>query len=130
MSRHGDFVDFVAEQVAFVEGLSIRAMFGGHALYRHGEVFAIVASGQLFFKADSVSESDFEAEGMRPFTYTARGKQVTLQYFEAPPEVFEEQACMRNWVQKACEAAARSLKSSKRTGKLLRHARRKPRPTE
>ncbi|MEW6353584.1 MAG: TfoX/Sxy family protein [Pseudomonadota bacterium] len=44
---------------------------------------------------DAVTRSEFEAQSLRPFTYTARGKTVTMSYFEAPPEIFEEPKAMR-----------------------------------
>lgn len=110
MFQYGKFVEFVIEQMSFVEGLQVRAMFGGHGVYQGECIFAIIISDTLYFKADSTTRSEFEAKGLRPFTYIARGKPVMLQYFEAPPEVFEESEAMRSWVQKAYEAAGRAKK--------------------
>ena len=114
MARRSDFVEFVAEQMAFVGGLRMRAMFGGYGIYQDDCMFALIADERLYFKADVATRADFEAKGLRPFTYAARGKILTMQYFEAPPEVFEEQEAMRAWVNKALGAA---LKASKGTRK-------------
>lgn len=105
MARRSDFVEFVAEQMAFVGGLRVRAMFGGYGIYRDDCMFALIADDRLYFKADVTTRAAFEAQGLAPFTYVARGKSVTLQYFEAPPDVFEEQDAMRTWVRMAQEAA-------------------------
>lgn len=52
--------------------------------------------------------SKFEAKGLGPFTYVARGQSMTIQYFETPPEVLEEQNAMRAWVRKAYETALKA----------------------
>jgi len=36
---------------------------------------------------------------------------MTMQYFEAPPEVFEAPAAMQHWAQKALEAGTRAQES-------------------
>jgi DNA transformation protein len=108
MAQRSEFVGFVAEQMAFVAGLRIRAMFGGYGVYQDDRMFALIADDRLYFKADATTRAEFEAKGLGPFTYVARGKSMTMQYFEAPPEVFEEQDAMRVWVRKAVEAALKS----------------------
>ena len=106
MSRRSEFVEFVIEQMSFIGGLRVRAMFGGYGVYRDDCIFAIIIDDRLYFKVDPTTRREFEAKGLSPFTYVARGKSVTMQYFEAPPEVFEEPETMRSWVQKAYGAAA------------------------
>ena len=111
MPRYSEFVAFVIEQMSFIEGLRVRAMFGGHGVYRDDCIFAIIVDDRLYFKTDATTRGAFEAKGLSPFTYVARGKSVTMQYFEAPPEVFEEAEAMRDWVQKAYAAAVRARKT-------------------
>jgi DNA transformation protein and related proteins len=45
----------------------------------------------------------------------SRGKILAIQYFEVPPEVFEDAEEMAVWIKKACGAAirAKSAKSRK-----------------
>ena len=105
MSRRSEFVEFVTEQMSFIGGLRVRAMFGGYGVYQDDCIFAIIGDDRLYFKVDPITRAEFEAKGLSPFTYVARGKSVTMQYFEAPPEVFEEPETMRSWVQKAYGAA-------------------------
>jgi len=104
-------VEWVAEQMAFVGGLRIRAMFGGYGIYQDDCMFALIADDRLYFKADATTRAEFEAKGLSPFTYVARGKSMTVQYFEAPPEVFEEQEAMRISVQKAYGAALKARRA-------------------
>jgi len=81
MARRSDFVEFVAGQMAFVGELRIRAMFGGYGIYQDDCMFALIADDRLYFKADATTLAECEAKGLSPFTYVARGKPVTLQYF-------------------------------------------------
>lgn len=108
MSRRSEFVEFVTEQMSLVGGLRFRAMFSGYGVYRDDRMFAIIVDDRLYFKADPITRAEFEEKGLSPFTYVARGKSVTMQYFEAPPEVFEEREAMLNWMQKAYGAAVRA----------------------
>ena len=110
MPRHSEFVEFVIEQMARIGRPRARAMFGGHGIYQDDCMFAIVVDDRLYFKADSTTRAEFEAKGLSPFTYVTRGKTITMQYFEAPPEVFEEPEVMRHWMQKAHTAALRVKK--------------------
>lgn len=109
-SRRSEFVEFVAEQLSFLDGLRLRAMFGGHGVYRDMHMFAIIVDDRLYFKADALTRREFEARACCPFTYVARGRTVTLQYFEAPADVFEDPEVMRLWVDKACAAALRATR--------------------
>jgi DNA transformation protein len=108
IKRHSsEFVDFVLEQMAFVQGLQVRKMFGGYGLYQDDHIFAIIVKDTLYLKSDAIVQRDFEEKCLQPFYYVAQGKSVTLRYFEAPSEVFEAPDSMRNWVEKALGASIR-----------------------
>lgn len=128
MSRHSEFVEFVIDQMAPIGERRVRAMFGGYGVYQRDCIFAIIVDERLYFKVDSVTRAEFEAIGSSPFTYAARGKTVTMQYFEAPPEVFEEPEAMQSWARKALGAAIRARKT--RTPKASQRRAKRPRATE
>lgn len=111
MPRPSEFVEFVIGQMAPFGRARVRAMFGGYGVYKEDCIFAIIVDDRLYFKADSVTRGEFEAKGLSPFTYVMRGNSVTMSYFEAPPEVFEEPESMGSWAQKAYEAAIRTKKA-------------------
>lgn len=108
MTRNDEFLHHVLERMAFIRGLSARALFGGHGLYQDEAIFAIILDDMLYLKTDPSTRADFEAKGLAPFRYTARGKTVTMSYYEAPAEVFEDIDEMRHWVGKALQAALAS----------------------
>ncbi len=103
-----EFVEFVMEHMTPIGAVRTRAMFGGYGIYRNDRMIALIADDRLYFKADAAARTELEAKGSHSFTYASRGKTITMNYFEAPPEVFEEPDIMRMWVQKACEAALRA----------------------
>jgi DNA transformation protein len=111
MSRQAEFVEFVLDRLAPMGGARARAMFGGYGIYDGATMFAIIVDDTLYFKADGLTSPAFTARGLKPFVYAARGKTMTMQYYEAPPEVFEEPEAMRNWAQQALQVALRVRKS-------------------
>lgn len=121
MPHSREFVEFVLEQMTLFGHARARAMFGGYGIYRDERIFAIIVDDRLYFKTDAATRGEFEAKGLGPFTYVMRGKPVTMPYFEAPPEVFEEPDTMRHWAQMAYAAAGRTRKA-KPPGKTRRHA--------
>ncbi len=110
MPKTTDFVDFVIEQLAPLGGVRVKSMFGGFGIYLDDLMFAIIVKDSLYFKADATTSGDFTALGLQPFSYSARGKTVTMQYYEAPPEVFESPPAMSEWARLAVGAALRAKK--------------------
>lgn len=123
MTRRSEFVEFVLERLAPIGGVRARAMFGGHGIYQGDTMFAIIVDDRLYFRADGVTRHEFMARGLSPFTYVARGKTIALQYYEAPPEVFEEHEAMRNWAQQAVEVALASKTNKDSPARLSRQRR-------
>ncbi len=113
MARQSEFVEFVLELLAPLGNVRARAMFSGHGIYQGEVMFAIIVDDQLYFKVDSVSRQAYAARGLAPFTYVARGKTKALQYYEAPPEVFEEPEAMRKWAQQAVGVALKASRKKK-----------------
>lgn len=104
-----DFVDFVLEQMSQFGPVSARRMFGGYGLYIDGLMFALISDDRLYLKADAEAQPRFTAKSLSPFTYMREGKQaVSLGYFEAPPEVFDDKSEMLDWARLAHAAALRA----------------------
>ena len=108
-----EYVNFVIEQMSVVRGLQVKGMFGGYGIFQDDCMFALIIEDQLYFKADASTRAEFEAKGLKPFTYEARGKWVEVNYFEAPPEVFDEVDEMRVWANKALRLAIAARKPKK-----------------
>lgn len=127
MERYSEYLNYIMECMAFIRDLRVRGMFGGYGLYQNDLIFSIVVNDVLYLKADAAIEHEFSSRGLQPFSYTAQTKSVTMQYFEAPPDVFEQPEVMQEWTQKALGAA---LRAKKPPNKALQRTRKKPRAAE
>lgn len=112
IKRRPEFLDYVLEQMSFIQGLHVRAMFGGYGVYCADHIFAIIVKDTLYLKSDAAVQHEFDEKGLQPLTYMAQGKSVIMQYFEAPPEVFEEPDATRVWVEMALAASIRQRSHS------------------
>jgi DNA transformation protein len=100
------FKEFVLDQLAALPEVRARAMFGAHGIYQADRFFGILDEGRLFFKVSEASKKAYEGRGMGPFTYEAKGKTMTMAYYEVPPEVLENARELVEWAQKAIQVAA------------------------
>ena len=91
-----DYLEFLHEQLAPLGDITSRKMFGGYCLYCDGVVFALVAEDTLYLKADDGNRPDFEAAGLPAFQ-PFEDKPTVMQYYLAPPEVFEDDEALHRW---------------------------------
>jgi DNA transformation protein len=114
-----DHPPFVAQVLGLLTPLGpvrARRMFGGHGLFLHDVMFALIASEKLYLKADATSAPDFEAAGSRPFTYQRQGREFSMSYWLAPDGALDTIAALAPWAEKAV-AAARRARREKRTSR-------------
>jgi DNA transformation protein len=111
------FKEFVLDQLRALPELRARAMFGAYGLYSGENFFGILDEGRLFFKTDALSQADYVARGMGPFTYEMKGRVTTMAYHEVPPDVLENAPELTAWARQAVQVAASSKKSVKQAKK-------------
>ena len=106
------------DQLSALPDVRARAMFGAYGLYSGEHFFGILDEGRLFFKTDNVSQADYVARGMEPFTYESKGRTLTMSYHEVPPDVLENPLELVEWAGRAIQVAAapgeKTGKSAKR----------------
>lgn len=119
MSAADPFVERIVASLLPLGHVQARRMFGGWGIFHEATMFAIVAGGRLYLKADGKTEARFTSAGLAPFTYLRQGRLVALSYREAPPQSLNDPAVLRDWARLALEAAARMPR---------RKARRRPWP--
>ena len=115
-----EFATHAADLLSSVGSVVARQMFGGHGLYCDGTMFALIADGVLYLKADAENRSDFERAGATPFAYRARGRSVVMSYYLAPEEVLESRTLAAPWARSAYAAALRSRASRRTRAPLVR----------
>ena len=115
MSVDEGLFEWVREALEPIGQVTKRHMMGAAVLYLDGIVFAVL-DDQLWFKADKDSESIWDAEGCERFSFETRdGRIETMNYRQAPSDVYDDAEAMQRWAGLAVEAGRRGT------------ARRKPR---
>lgn len=97
--------------------LRTRKMFGGTYIYCDDLFIATIHDSTLYLKANAETAQEFISRGLEPFSYPSASGTVTLQYYEAPLEVFGGRAEMKHWALKALSAAKQDALRKKRKGK-------------
>ena len=107
--------DFILELFAGFGRVSVRRMFGGAGIYADGTMFGLVADGVIYLKADEHTIPDFEREGLKPFTYTAKGrKSVALSYWRMPDRLYDEPDELAQWARASVMVAQRTPRKRQR----------------
>lgn len=112
--------DFLLDLFAGFGPVTLRRMFSGYGVSRDGINFALVLRGAIYLRADDRTIPQFEAEGAKPFQYTARGKMVTLgSYWQLPERLYDDTDELAAWASDAFAAArqAAARKNAKKSSK-------------
>ena len=112
MKTRDGFLAFVLDQMDGIDDVASRAMFGGTGLYAGTVFFGIIFHDHLYLKVDDQTRPGYERVGMKPFTPYAPRK-TTMQYYEVPAGVLENNADLTAWARKAIAAAERSASRKK-----------------
>jgi DNA transformation protein len=107
MADASPLVDYLVDQLLPLGQARGRRMFGGHGLYLDGLFVGIVADETLYLKADDATQPAFAAAGMAPFSYSSRGRRISLSFWETPVDVLEDPQALCRWVADAAAAARR-----------------------
>jgi DNA transformation protein len=91
--------------------VTVRRMFGGSGVYAEGLCFAIEADGEVYLKADALSQPSFSAAGSAPFTYVMKGKRTSMSYWRLPEIAHDEADELRRWAGLGLEAARRAAEA-------------------
>lgn len=93
------FLTFVLEQLAALDGLRSKRMFGGHGLYAGDAFFGIVYDGRLYFKTNPDTLQGYLARHAAVFAPSE--KQVLQNYREVPVDILEDGERLRIWAREA-----------------------------
>jgi DNA transformation protein len=122
-----DFNEFVLEQLGQVAKTTSRRMFGGVGYYADGLFFAIADNDSLYFKVDAVTQSDFEAEGMKPFRPFGP-ESAPMGYWEVPAGVLDSSDDLETWMKKALGVALRAAAKKPKRAVTKKPVKKKARP--
>ena len=103
-----EFVSYVVDQMQSVGPVHAKSMFGGHGIYLERLMFGLVADGVLYLKTDEETENEFKDKGLKAFTYSNKGKEYKMSYYQAPEEALEDSDEMNTWANKAYGVALKA----------------------
>ena len=112
MAKTSPFVEHCVGLLTPLGPVRGRAMFGGWGLFLDDLMFALSDGERLYFRIDDETRSDFAAAGAEPFIYQARGKPVTMAYYEAPPGSLADSGALMPWAELGLAAARRTRDKS------------------
>jgi DNA transformation protein len=107
------FRAFVLEQLANIESVRARAMFGGVGLYSNDVFFGIVAADALYLKVDDSNRGQYQAERMTAFQPYA-DKPSSMSYYQVPARVLEDGDELTAWARASVRVAAGAAAGKRR----------------
>jgi DNA transformation protein and related proteins len=114
MAPGHEFLEFVKDLMAPLGPVVSRRMFSGAGIYCDGVIFALILRDQLYFKVDDGNRRDYEAEGLSPFSYQARGQTIEINaYWRVPERLFDDPDEMLAWARAALAAGQRAQAKAK-----------------
>lgn len=106
MAVSEEFLRYVLEQLAGLERVATRRMFGGIGLYLNERIFGLVFSDTLYLKVDDSTRGDYEAHGMSRFRPYADKPLLSMTYYEVPADVLEDADECAAWARKSTAVIA------------------------
>ena len=99
---------FLRDLFSAFRPVTVRRMFGGAGIYADGVMFALVADGAIYLKADETNGPDFERERLPPFQYQARnGKRAVMSYWRMPERLYDDPDELAQWAGRSLAVAQR-----------------------
>ncbi|MCO4761701.1 MAG: TfoX/Sxy family protein [Myxococcales bacterium] len=90
MKSRPEFIAHIKDLMSDVPNVRVRALFGGHGLFRDGLMFALLADDLLYFRANGERGEALRLKGARQFSATVRGKTVNMPYYRATDDALED----------------------------------------
>jgi DNA transformation protein and related proteins len=104
-------IETALELFADMGALSARRMFGGAGIYLGGRMFALIAEGDIYLKADSDNLGAFVQASCPPFVFeTKDGKVMEMSYRRMPETALDDMREALGWGRLGYEAALRAQK--------------------
>ena len=116
MATNSEFSRYLVDQFREYDGVDIRRMFGGSGLYRDDVMFGLVALHVLYLRTDDRNRGDFEARGIKPFTYRHKNNKgpAEMPYSETSDDVLDDPDILAECAQKAFVAASAAKRKKRK----------------
>lgn len=128
MPLRPEYRAFVIELFEEFGPVAVRPMFGAAGIFADDDVmFGVVDDEHIYLKTDADTRKAFDAEGVKPFTFTTKEKgEVVTSYCELPERLYDDKDELVLWARRAHEVALRSGTARRRRHKTARDGARQP----
>jgi DNA transformation protein len=111
--------EFVRELFGGIGKVQVKHFFGGAGAYADGLMFALIADGAIYLKADAALQAELEGEGCGPFIWRPKsgryaGQDVPLGYWRLPDAAMDDPDEAARWGRKALAVARAKAVKPKR----------------
>jgi DNA transformation protein len=103
--------------------VSVKRIFSGYGVYAEGVCFAPNLRGDVFLRADNLTEARFAEAGSAPFVYDGhRGRVTVTSYWRLVASAYDDPDELKSWCALAMEAAGRAaaVKEARRARRLAK----------
>jgi DNA transformation protein len=105
MAVQAQYLSYVLEQLAGLERVSTRRMFGAVGLYCGELFFGLIDDDTLFFKTGESNAAEYQARKMPRFMPPANRPLGPMGYHQVPADIIEDGESLVAWARKAVEVA-------------------------
>ncbi len=95
------YLQYVLGQLAGLEHIAWRRMFGGIGLYYQDRFFAIITGDTVYFKVSDANRGDYVSRGMNPFRPYPDKTRGSMSYYELPADVLEDPEECATWARRS-----------------------------
>jgi DNA transformation protein and related proteins len=105
--------EFIRELFAPFRHVAVKPMFGGAGLFSDGLMFGLLFDSVIYLKADAATIPDFEREGSVPFTYQARSRPRSLNFWRLPDRLYDDPDELAIWAGRALAVVEKRKRAPK-----------------
>jgi DNA transformation protein len=114
MAVQAQYLDYVLEQLAGLERVNTRRMFGGVGLYSGELFFGLIDDDTLFFKTDESNAAQYQSRRMPRFMPPANRPMGPMGYHQVPADIIEDGETLVAWARQSVRWRWRRARSRPR----------------
>lgn len=108
MAVSADYLQYVLDQLQRLGDVSSRRMFGGVGLYCGEFFFGLIDDDTLYLRVDDSNRAEYTARGAAQFRPYKDRPQLSMNYYDVPPEVLDDARQLAEWARRSVAVAQRA----------------------
>jgi DNA transformation protein len=108
MAVQPQYLAYILEQLAGINNLHSRRMFGAVGLYSGELFFGLIDDDTTFFKTDGRNAADYTSRNMPRFMPFPERPEAVMAYYQVPADIIEDNEALQAWARKSVAVALAS----------------------